>query len=51
MPVDVNINGVENRIYPSTKIKEIKIQELSVIIFRDWEYLIAVKINPDLAEG
>ena len=45
MPLDVNINGVEKRIYPTDKIQELKVPEYSVIIFRDWEFLTNLKEN------
>lgn len=48
MPLDVNINGVEKRIYPTNKVQELKIPEYSVIIFRDWEFLINIKEKSEL---
>ena len=49
MPIDINLNGVELRINPKKDINHIDISEFSVIHIRDWEFLIILKENPDLA--
>jgi len=49
MPMDVDINGLEGRIFPTTEIQSGDIPEHSVIHFRDWEFYIKKKKNPDLA--
>jgi len=45
MPLDVDINGIEKRIYPTTSIQTLEIPELAVIIFKEWQFLINVKEN------
>ena len=49
MPIDINLNGVELRINPKKDIKHNEISEFSVIHIRDWEFLMILKENPDLA--
>ena len=49
MPIDINLNGVELRINPKKDINHIEISEFSVIHIRDWEFLMILKENPDLA--
>ena len=49
MPIDINLNGVELRINPKKDINHIDISEFSVIHIRDWEFLMILKENPDLA--
>ena len=49
MPIDINLNGVELRIKPKKDINHIDISEFSVIHIRDWEFLMILKENPDLA--
>ena len=51
MPIDINLNGVELRINPKKEINHIDISEFSVIHIRDWEFLMILKENPDLASG
>ena len=48
MPIDITLNGVEQRINPKKDINHIEISEFSVIHIRDWEFLIILKENPDL---
>ena len=45
MPLDVDINGIEKRIYPTTSVQTLEIPELAVIIFKEWQFLINVKEN------
>ena len=45
MPLDVDINGIEKRIYPTTSVQILEIPELAVIIFKEWQFLINVKEN------
>ena len=49
MPIDINLNGIEIRLSPKKDINHIEISEFSVIHIRDWEFLITLKENPDLA--
>ena len=49
MPIDINLNGIEVRLSPKKDINHIEISEFSVIHIRDWEFLITLKENPDLA--
>ena len=49
MPIDINLNGVELRINPKKDINHIDISEFSVIHIRDWEFLMILKENPELA--
>ena len=49
MPIDINLNGVELRIKPKKDINHIEISEFSVIHIRDWEFLMILKENPELA--
>ena len=49
MPIDINLNGVELRINPKKDINHIDISEFSVIHIRDWEFLMILKENPNLA--
>ena len=49
MPIDINLNGVELRINPKKDINHIEISEFSVIHIRDWEFLMILKENPELA--
>ena len=49
MPIDINLNGVELRINSKKDINHIDISEFSVIHIRDWEFLMILKENPDLA--
>lgn len=48
MPIDIDINGIENRIFPTTEIQTIETTEFPVIIFRDWEFLVTIEENPEL---
>ena len=48
MPMDININGIEKRIYPNTAVQTLETSEFAVVIFRDWEFLVNVKKNPAL---
>ncbi len=49
MPIDINLNGAELRINPKNDINHIEISEFSVIHIRDWEFLMILKENPELA--
>ena len=51
MPIDITLNGVEQRINPKKDINHIEIAEFSVIHIRDWEFLIILKENPDLVSS
>ncbi|MDP6500841.1 MAG: M1 family metallopeptidase [Candidatus Marinimicrobia bacterium] len=48
MPIDVDINGIQGRIFPTTEVQSDDIQPHSVIHFRDWEFLVTKKKNPEL---
>jgi hypothetical protein len=48
MPLDVNINGIEKRIYPTAAVQILQVPEFPVVIFRTWEFLISVKENSAL---
>jgi len=48
MPLDVNINGIEKRIYPTAAVQIVQVPEFPVVIFRTWEFLISVKENSAL---
>jgi len=48
MPLDVNINGIEKRIYPTAAVQILQVPEFPVVIFRNWEFLISVKENSAL---
>ena len=50
MPLDISINGIEQRIYPASSVQALGIPELSVLIIKDWEFLITLKENPQLAD-
>ena len=45
MPLDVDINGIEKRIYPTSSVQTLEIPELAVIIFKEWQFLINIKEN------
>jgi len=45
MPLNVDINGMEKRIYPTTSVQTLEIPELAVVIFKEWQFLINVKEN------
>ncbi len=49
MPMDVDINGVEGRIFPTTEIQSGDLPKHSVVHFRDWEFLVKKRKNPELA--
>ena len=49
MPMDININGIEKRIYPTAAVQTLETPEFAVIIFRDWEFLVKVKENSALS--
>lgn len=48
MPIDVDINGLETRIFPTNELKIKSIDPYSVIHFRDWEFLFAKKKSKEL---
>ncbi|MEE8335641.1 MAG: M1 family aminopeptidase, partial [Candidatus Neomarinimicrobiota bacterium] len=43
MPLDLDINGKTKRIYPTQERQLLKIPEYSVVVIRDWEFLIKIK--------
>jgi len=45
MPLDVDINGIEKRIYPTSSVQTLEIPEFAVVIFKEWQFLINVKEN------
>ncbi|MBC8345575.1 MAG: M1 family metallopeptidase [Candidatus Marinimicrobia bacterium] len=49
MPIDLDVNGVQARIFPSTAIQSVEVPPFAVLHIRDWEFLINKKKNPDLA--
>jgi aminopeptidase N len=49
MPIDLDINGLERRFFPTTEVQSGEIQPHSVIHIRDWEFLVVKKKNPALA--
>ena len=48
MPIDIDLNGIEKRLYPTKLIKSIEISPHSVVHIRDWETLIITRKNPEL---
>ena len=46
--LDIDVNGVENRLDVTKEISTLNITEHSVIHIRDWESLVITKKNPDL---
>jgi aminopeptidase N len=48
MPIDVEVNGTEKRIYPTKELQVETIKEFSVIHFRDWEFLYDKKMNANI---
>ena len=48
MPIDIDLNGIEKRLYPTKLLKSIEISPHSVVHIRDWESLIITRKNPDL---
>ena len=48
MPIDIDLNGIEKRLYPTKSTKSIEITPYSVVHIRDWETLIITRKNPDL---
>ena len=48
MPIDIDLNGIEKRLYPTKSIKSIEISPHSVVHIRDWETLIITRKNPEL---
>ena len=49
MPIDVDINGKEERILPTIEIQFKEIPAHSVVHVRDWEFFLKKKKNPELA--
>ena len=43
MPVDIDVNGVEMRLFPTDLLQSIDIAKHSVIYTRDWESYIILK--------
>ena len=48
MPIDIDLNGKEKRLYPTNSAKSIGISPHSVVHIRDWETLIITRKNPGL---
>ena len=48
MPIDIDLNGIEKRLYPTKSTKSIEITPHSVVHIRDWETLIITRKNPEL---
>ena len=48
MPIDIDLNGIEKRLYPTKSTKSIEISPHSVVHIRDWETLIITRKNPGL---
>ena len=48
MPIDIEINGSEKRLYPTKELQVEVINDYSVIHFKDWEFLFDKKKNSDL---
>lgn len=51
MPLDVDINGIEKRIYPTSSVQTLEIPEFAVVIFKEWQFLINAKENSRLTEN
>jgi hypothetical protein len=51
MPLDVDINGIEKRIYPTPSVQTLEIPDLAVVIFKEWQFLINAKENSRLTEN
>jgi aminopeptidase N len=49
MPLDIEVNGIKTRIFPTTEIQSVKIPIHSVVHIRDWEFLISKKENSALS--
>ena len=49
MPLDIEVNGIRARIFPTTEIQSVKIPNYSVVHIRDWEFLISKKENSALS--
>ena len=43
MPIDIDINGVEKRLFPTELLQSIDIAKHSVIYTRDWKSYIILK--------
>ncbi len=48
MPFDIELNGVEKRIYPTSATQSIQVTPHSVVHYKDWEFLVNLKENPAL---
>jgi aminopeptidase N len=48
MPIDVDLNGVEKRLYPTESLQSLDISKHSVVYLRDWEFYIINLENPDI---
>ena len=48
MPLDIDINGVEKRIYPISSVQTLEIPDLAVVIIKDWQFLLNVEENSGL---
>ena len=48
MPIDIDLIGIEKRLYPTKSTKSIEISPYSVVHIRDWETLIITRKNPEL---
>lgn len=49
MPLDLDVNGKKVRVFPTEEIQSLTIAEFSVIVIRDWEFLIVKKKNDTLS--
>jgi hypothetical protein len=48
MPIDVDLNGVEKRLYPTESLQSLDISKHAVVYLRDWEFYIINLENPDI---
>ena len=51
MPLDIDINGVEKRLFPKELLQSIDIAKHSVIYTRDWESYIIIKEDSDIIKN
>jgi aminopeptidase N len=49
MPIDLDINGTQVRLFPTTTVQSVDIPAHSVVHIRDWEFLVSKKKNADLS--
>ncbi|MBT5733452.1 hypothetical protein HOI27_01475, partial [bacterium] len=48
MPVDIDVNGAEMRLFPTELLQSIDIAKHSVIYIRDWESYLVIKEDSDM---